>query len=97
MHHRHLYRRRLFVFHARADDTEDDDEIQISALLCTRTPLFTLDGNADKTSLSIHKNNRLFHRLVRGVNFIRRVQTRQSNLLWPLALAKPDETAAAVR
>ena len=56
-----------------------------------------LDGNADKTSLSIHKNNRLFHRLVRGVNFIRRVQTRQSNLLWPLALAKPDETAAAVR
>ena len=47
--------------------------------------------------LSIHKNNRLFHRLVRGVNFIRRVQTRQSNLLWPLALAKPDETAAAVR
>ena len=32
--HRHLYRRRLFVFHARADDTEEDDEIQISALLC---------------------------------------------------------------
>ena len=37
--HRHLYRRRLFVFHARADDTEDDDEIQISALFAL---LFTL-------------------------------------------------------